>query len=104
MKSLLRSALVSSLLLYGGLALLMWPKALKLMGVITYGPTWQPIFLIGGGLMAATGLALHLYQAEGDFRSVVKSYFFKLLIGVMIIVVMMATGLVATPPFLRNLW
>lgn len=101
MKSLLHNPFVSSLLIFGGLALTMWPKMLRSIGIIHYDQSWRPIFLIGGFIMSISGLAIYFYQERNSKENVLKDYLLKLALGIIIFVFMMVTGIISTPSIFR---
>ena len=78
---------------------MIWPKALRLMGIIHYDQFWRPFFLVGGLCIVVAGFALRFYQEE-DKRSFLKNYLLKLAGAVVIVAVLMATGLIPSPDFL----
>ncbi|SIT91241.1 hypothetical protein [Pontibacter indicus] len=100
----LQNALAPHLLIYGGLALIMWPTALRLLGFLNVRNDISPVFLYAGlGVMFAGG-ALRVYQDQQAGESFFKSYLFRVLAGIAVAAIMMLTGIIKTPAFLQHLF
>ncbi|MCP2042426.1 hypothetical protein [Pontibacter sp. HSC-36F09] len=103
-KLILQNTLAPQLLIYGGLALVMWPSMLRALGVMNYGDAFTSIFLYIGLATTLAGVVLRLYQQQQMGQSALRSYFLRFAFGITIVVIMMMTGLVRTPAFLQNLF
>ncbi|MDX5418529.1 MAG: hypothetical protein LPK09_04880 [Hymenobacteraceae bacterium] len=103
-KLILQNTLATQLLIYGGLALIMWPTMLRSLGAVSFGSTSGTIFLYAGLTVMLVGLALRLYQQQQLGQSALRSYLLRFVFGIVIVVVMMITGLVQTPAFLQDLF
>src|SRR5690606_33273845 len=103
-KLILQNTLVTQCLMYGGLALMMWPNMLRSLGVMNYGDAFTSIFLYAGLTVTLAGVVLRLYQQQQMGQSALRSYFLRFAFGITIVVIMMMTGLVCTPAFLQNLF
>ncbi|WP_018476897.1 hypothetical protein [Pontibacter roseus] len=103
-KLLLHNALIPQILIYGGLALIIWPSMLRSLDVMAYGSTASSVFLFVGLSVTLAGVVLRLYQQHQMGQSELRSYILRFAFGIAIVVVLMLTGLVRTPSFLQNLF
>jgi hypothetical protein len=103
-KLILQNSLAPLVLIYGGLALIMWPIMLKALGIITYASSASAVFLAAGLAMEVAGVGLRLYQQKQKDPSYLRNIIFKLVIATAIAVALMATGLIHTPAFLQQLF
>ncbi|MBX0333619.1 hypothetical protein K3G39_10255 [Pontibacter sp. HSC-14F20] len=101
---ILQSTLTPQLLLYGGMALIMWPTALRMLGTLNFENNVSPAFLYAGIVVMLVGVALRVYQEKQAGSSVVKGYLFRVVAGIAIATMMMLTGIIKTPAFLQNLF
>ncbi|MDO6389455.1 hypothetical protein Q4E40_04915 [Pontibacter sp. BT731] len=103
-KLILQNTLVTQLLIYGGLALMMWPNMLRSLGIVNYEATSNSIFLYAGLTVALAGVVLRLYQQQQMGQPALRSYLLRFAFGIAIVVIMMLTGLVRTPAFMQHLF
>lgn len=103
-KLILQNTFISPLLIYSGLALIMWPTALRMLGVLNIANNVSPAFLYAGLGVMLVGGALRAYLEQQAGESFFKSYLFRVLVGIAVVAAMMQTGIVKTPAFLQNLF
>jgi hypothetical protein len=103
-KLILQNSLTPLVLIYGGLALIMWPIMLKSLGIMTYTGSAGAVFLAAGLVVEVAGVGLRLYQQKQKDPSYLRNIIFKLVIATAIAAALMATGLIRTPAFLQQLF
>lgn len=103
-KLILQSTLATQILIFGGLALVMWPTLFRVLGVITFDRSYNAVFLYAGLAVMLVGLALRLYQQQQLEQTAFRSYLLRVVLGIAIAAIMMMTGLIHTPAFLQNLF
>lgn len=103
-KLILQNTLVTQILLYGGLALIMWPGMLRTLGTVGYGSTVSNVLLYLGLAVVLAGVGLRLYQLRQLGQTALRQYLLRFALGIALIAVLMATGLLRTPAFLQHIF
>ncbi|MHC2991685.1 hypothetical protein OB13_08835 [Pontibacter sp. HJ8] len=103
-KLILQNTLATQLLIYGGLALIIWPTMLRSLGTLSSGSISGTVFLYAGLLGMLVGLALRLYQLQQLGQAALRSYLLRFVLGIALVAILMMTDLVHTPAFLQNLF
>ena len=103
-KLLLHFNALPQLLIYSGLALMVWPGMLRSLDLIAYGSTFSTLSLYAGLLLTLAGIVLRLYQQQLMGENALRDYLIRFLIGLAIVALLMATGVVRTPAFLQQLF
>ena len=103
-KLLLRFSALPQLLIYSGLVLMVWPGMLRSLDLIAYGSTSSTLFLYAGLFITLAGIVLRLYQQQLMGQQALRNYLVRFLIGLAIVGLLMATGLVRTPAVLQQLF
>ena len=102
-KLILQNTLIPQLLIYGGLALIMWPTMLRTLDILNFGNDVRPGFLYVGLGVIVGGVALRIYQEQQAGESFFKSYLFQVVLGIAVAAILMLMGLIKMPAFLQNL-
>lgn len=102
-KLILQNTLIPQLVMYGGLALIMWPTMLRSLDILSFGNDVRPGFLYVGLGMMLIGGALRVYQEHQAGDSFFKSYLFRVVLCIAVATILMLTDIIKTPMFLQNL-
>ncbi|PVY43870.1 hypothetical protein [Pontibacter virosus] len=103
-KLILQNTLATQLLIYGGMALIMWPAALRIVGIVNFENDFSPVFLYAGLSLMLIGGALRIYHEQRAGEPVFEGYLFRVAVALAIVAIMMVTGIIKTPAFLQNLF
>lgn len=103
-KLILQNSFLPQILIYGGLALILWPIMLKSLGLITYTSSVHAIFLAAGLMLEVAGVGLRLYLHRQKDASYLRNYIFKLVVLTALMAALMAAGVIHTPTFLQQLF
>jgi 4-hydroxybenzoate polyprenyltransferase len=77
---------------------------LQSLDLVAYGSASSTLFHYAGLLMTLAGVVLRLYQQRLMGQNALRNSLFRFVIGLAIVAVLMATGLVRTPAFLLQLF
>ncbi|MEJ8800940.1 hypothetical protein [Pontibacter sp. H249] len=101
-KYVLTNPLFPSYLLYGGLLLVFLRTPLAANGIVDQESFLSGVLLSAGSLFVVAGFILRFYHAKRNGQE--KSFLFSIGIGVAILILLMATGVIHTPGFLQGLF
>jgi uncharacterized membrane protein SirB2 len=90
-----------SYFIYGGLLLIFLRAPAAVYNVAESGSLLSSILIGVGALFIGTGFFMRFYQAKQN--RTLNSFFFSLALGLALVVVLIATGIIHAPVFLQGL-
>ena len=91
-----------SYFIYGGLLLIFLRTPLEVYGVVESGSFLSGVLLGMGALFIVAGFLMRFYQAKQN--GTLKTFFFSIGLGIALVLVLMATGIVKAPAFLQGVF